>query len=89
MINIGESLEKGSLKVDESYFGARRVRGKKGRDAAGKTPVFGLLKREGKVHVNIVNNCSKAELLPIKGKVLEGSTIYSDGWKAYDVLVCL
>ena len=87
-INISESLEKGSFEVDESYFGARRVRGKKGRGAAGKTPVFGLLKREGKVHVNIVNNCSKAELLPIiEGKVLEGSTIYSDGWKAYDGLV--
>ena len=40
--------EGGEFEVDESYFGARRVRGKRGRGAAGKTPVFGLLKRGGK-----------------------------------------
>jgi transposase len=34
--------------LDESYFGAKRVRGKKGRGEAGKTPVFGLLKRDGR-----------------------------------------
>ena len=34
----------GEVELDESYFGARRVRGKRGRGAAGKTPVFGLLK---------------------------------------------
>jgi len=39
----------GEIEVDESYFGARRVRGQRGRGAAGKTPVFGLLKRGGKV----------------------------------------
>ena len=78
----------GEIEVDESYFGARRVRGKRGRGAAGKTPVFGLLKRGGKVFVSIVPNCSKAALMPIiEGKVLEGSTIYSDGWKAYDGLI--
>lgn len=38
----------GEVEVDESYFGARRVRGKRSRGAAGKTPVFGLLKRSGK-----------------------------------------
>jgi len=34
----------GEVEVDESYFGARRVRGKRGRGARGKTPVVGLLK---------------------------------------------
>jgi transposase len=80
--------EKGEFEVDESYFGARRVRGKRGRGAAGKTPVFGILKREGKVYVNIVKNCKREQLMPIiEGKVLEGSTIYSDGWKSYDGLI--
>lgn len=78
----------GEIEIDESYFGAKRVRGKRGRGAAGKTPVFGLLKRDGKVFVSIVKNCSKEELLPIiQGKVLAGSTIHSDGWKAYDGLI--
>ena len=78
----------GEIEVDESYFGARRVRGKRGRGAAGKTPVFGILKRGGKVFVTVVASVSRAALLPIiEGKVLEGSTIYSDGWKAYDGLI--
>ena len=40
----------GEIEIDESYFGAKRVRGKRGRGAGGKTPVFGLLKRNGKVY---------------------------------------
>jgi transposase len=79
---------KGEFELDESYFGAKRVRGKRGRGAAGKTPVFGLLKRDGKVRVEIVENCSKSQLMPIiQGHILEGSTIHTDGWKAYDGLV--
>ena len=78
----------GEFECDESYFGAKRVRGKRGRGAAGKTPVFGLLKRDGKVFVTIVQDCSRSELLPIiKGHVLEGSIIHTDGWKAYDGLI--
>jgi transposase-like protein len=34
----------GEVEVDESYFGARRVRGKRGRGASGKTIVFGIFK---------------------------------------------
>lgn len=79
---------KGEFELDESYFGAKRVRGKRGRGAAGKTPVFGLLKRNGNVYVQIVKNCSKEQLIPIiQGKILEGSTIHTDGWKAYGGLV--
>ena len=78
----------GDIEVDESYFGARRVRGKRGRGAQGKIPVFGLLKRDGVMYVEIITKASKAQLMPIiKGKVLEGSTIYSDGWKSYDGLI--
>jgi transposase len=44
----------GEIEVDESYFGVRRVRGKRGRGAAGKTPVFSLLKRGGEVCVTDV-----------------------------------
>lgn len=80
--------ELGEFELDESYFGARRVRGKRGHGAAGKTPVFGLLKRNGKVFVTAVPNCSREELMPIiQGKILAGSTIHTDGWKAYDGLI--
>ena len=87
-ISLASTPELGEFEVDESYFGARRVRGKRGRGAAGKTPVFGILKRDGKVFINIVKKCGKDDLMPIiKGKVLEGSTVYSDGWKSYDGLI--
>jgi len=56
--------ELGVFEADESYFGARSVRGRRGRGAAGKTPVFGLLKRDGNVIVSLVKNCSKEELIP-------------------------
>ena len=87
--SLSEEVEMlGEFELDESYFGAKRVRGKRGRGAAGKTPVFGLLKRDGNVYVEIVDNCSKAQLMPIiQGKILQGSTIHTDGWKAYDGLV--
>ena len=49
----------GVVELDESYFGARRVRGKRGRGASGKTIVFGLLKREGNVYTEVVPDCSK------------------------------
>lgn len=42
------SLVSGEIEIDESYFGAKRIRGKRGRGAGGKTPVFGILKRDGK-----------------------------------------
>ncbi|MCP4763318.1 MAG: IS1595 family transposase [archaeon] len=87
-VSIATQASFGEFELDESYFGAKRVRGKRGRGAAGKTPVFGILKRNGKVFVNIVKNCSKAELLPIiEGRILEGSTIHTDGWRAYDGLI--
>ena len=78
----------GEVEIDESYFGPRRVRGKRGRGAGGKTPVIGLLKRGGKVFTEIVENCSKQALMPIiKGQVLSEATVYTDGWKCYDGLV--
>ena len=78
----------GEVELDESYFGARRVRGIRGRGARGKTPVFGMLKRGDKVYTQIVKNCSILELLPIiKGRIDTGAIIYSDGFKSYDGLV--
>ena len=53
VMELGEAeaapFRQGTIEIDESYFGPRRVRGKRGRGAARKSPVIGLLKREGKV----------------------------------------
>src|SRR4028119_671854 len=78
----------GEVEVDECYFGARRVRGKRGRGAAGKTPVFGVLKRQGKVYTEIVPDCKKATLQAIiRGRVSPQAAVHSDGWCGYDGLV--
>lgn len=85
-----ESPVSGEVEVDESYFGPRRVRGKKGRGALGKTIVFGLFKRAGKVYTEIVPNCSKRVLQQvIRGRIDVDSVIHSDGWRGYDGLVDL
>ena len=78
----------GEIEVDESYFGARRIKGKRGRGAYGKTIVFGLLKREGKVYTEIVPDCQRSTLQGIiRGHVELESVIYSDGWRGYNGLV--
>ena len=76
----------GEIEVDESYFGGRR-KGKRGRGAGGKTPVFGLLKRGGKVYTKIIADAKGATLLPIiQEKVIPDSIVYSDSWRGYNVL---
>jgi transposase-like protein len=85
-----ESPVSGEVEVDESYFGARRVRGLRGRGARGKTIVFGLFKRNGRVYTEIVPDCSKATLQGIiRGRVDLESVIHSDGWRGYNGLVDL
>ncbi|ULX40536.1 IS1595 family transposase [Mannheimia haemolytica] len=76
----------GEIEVDESYFGGHR-KGKRGRGAAGKTAVFGLLKRDGKVYTVVVPNTQSATLLPIiREKVKPDSIVYTDFYRSYDVL---
>ena len=76
----------GEIEVDESYFGGRR-KGKRDRGAAGKVPVFGLLKRKGRVYTKIIPDASSATLLPIiQQKVVPDSIVYSGFGRGYNVL---
>jgi len=85
-----ESPLEGVLEADESYFGPRRVRGRHGRGAGGKTIVFGLLKRGDKVYTEIVPNASKAALQKvIRGRASLSSVLHTDGWAGYHGLVDL
>jgi len=77
---------KGEIEVDESYFGGVH-KGKRGRGAAGKVPVFGLLKRGGRVYTKIIPDASSRTLIPIiESKVVPDSVVYSDCWKGYNTL---
>jgi transposase-like protein len=83
-----ESPFSGDVELDESYFGARRVRGKRGRGARGKTIVFGIYKRNGRVYTEIVPNCKKAGIQAIiRGKVELTATLHTDGFRSYDGIV--
>ncbi|MFW9281150.1 IS1595 family transposase [Glaesserella parasuis] len=61
----------GQIELDESYFGGTR-KGKRGRGAVGKTAVFGLLKRDGKVYTVVVPNSI--------------CDTFTDFYRSYDVL---
>jgi transposase len=76
----------GEIKVDESYFGGRR-KGKRGRGTAGKMPVFGLLKRGGKVYAKVIPNVKGKTLKAILDKkIVPDSIVYSDTFGSYNVL---
>jgi transposase len=57
------------------------------RTAAEKVPVFGLLKRGGKVYAQIINDAQKSTLMPIiREKIMPDSIVYTDSFKAYNAL---
>ena len=76
----------GEIEVDESYFGGHR-KGKRDRGAAGKVPVFGLLKRGGKVYAVVIADAKATTLLPIlKERIVPDSIVYSDSLPSYNAL---
>ena len=82
----GESPFGGEVEIDESYFGGYR-KGKRGRGAAGKTVVFGILKRGGRVYTAVPADLKRATLLPIiRQRVEPDSLVITDGLNVYDTL---
>ncbi len=76
----------GEIEVDESYFGGRR-KGKRGRGAAGKVPVFGILKRGGRVYTKVIPNTRSTTLMRImEDKIVPDSIVYTDSYHSYNVL---
>lgn len=77
----------GVVEMDESYFGGRR-KGKRGRGAAGKVPVFGILERNGVVKVEAIKDVKARTLLDLTVKtVRRGSIVYTDKFRGYDSLM--
>ena len=76
----------GKIELDESYFGGVR-KGKRGRGAAGKVAVFGILKRGGKVYTQVILDAKSDTLMPIiRQKIQPDSVVYTDHWRAYNAL---
>ena len=76
----------GKIELDESYFGGVR-KGKRGRGAAGKVAVFGILKRGGNVYTEVIDNAKTETLMPIiRNKIEPDSIVYTDYFRSYNVL---
>lgn len=80
---------RGNIELDESYFGSKHSGDKRGRGAAGKIPVFGILKRNGLVYTEIIHDASRRSIMPIITRLIEKSksNIYTDHWRSYDGLL--
>jgi transposase len=82
-----DDLLRGEIEMDESYFGGKR-KGKRGRGAAHKVPVFGILERNGVVKVDVVKDVTASSLLNMTIKtVRRGSIVYTDKFRSYDTLM--
>jgi len=83
----GDGLISGEVEMDEAYFGGKR-KGKRGRGAGHKVPVFGILERKGIVQVEVVPDVSADSLLSLTvKKVRRGSIVYTDRFRGYDALM--
>jgi len=77
-------LLKGEIEMDETYFGGRR-KGKTGRGAFNKVPVFGILERNGIVKVAVIKNVTAETLLNLTVRMVRrGSIVYTDKFRSYD-----
>ena len=85
----------GKVEMDEMYLGGReankhdskRTEGTQGRSTKTKTPIFGMIEREGDVVAMKVEDTKGATLMPIVGQfVSEGATTYTDEHAAYKAL---
>ena len=72
------------VELDETYIGGK-AKGKRGRGAAKKTPVFGAVERDGKIKTKVVLNVRKLTLMPlIKNMVANNSVIVTDESNSYN-----
>ncbi|HRP36919.1 MAG TPA: IS1595 family transposase [Candidatus Dojkabacteria bacterium] len=85
----------GEIEVDETYVGGKnknrhknkKVEHSQGRSAKDKTPVVGLIQRDGKVRLFVVSNTESETLHTIMGSnVAENSTVITDAYRAYNGL---
>lgn len=77
----------GQIEVDESYFGGKNKGGKRGRGSENKTPVVGIVQRQGKIKTFVVSDTKSKTVLPIVEENIEkGSQIFTDEYPVYDRL---
>jgi transposase len=55
----------GNVEVDKSYFGGKMKVGKRGRGSENKTPVVGVVQRQGSIKAVAVPNVKAKTIIPI------------------------
>lgn len=80
------------VEADETFIGGKnknrhsdkKVEASQGRSTKDKTPVFGMIEREGKLNAVVVKDTKSDSLHPeIIKSVKESATIYTDEWLGY------
>jgi transposase-like protein len=82
----GFEILKGHVEADETYVGGYRA-GKRGRGAAGKTIVMGMIERDGRLTTEVIPNIKKATLQEVVNRNVEtGSIVSTDELLSYGLL---
>lgn len=93
-VEYGDLLE-GIIEADETYIGGKnknrhndkKTEGGQGRSAQDKTPVIGVVQRDGKVIAQKSKDVTKKSLHKfINANVKKGSQIMTDEWRSYNGL---
>lgn len=83
----GFAMLQGHVELDETYVGGRRSGGKRGRGAEGKTIVFGMKERGGRMVTEVVPNVKKATLREATLRNVEpGAIVSTDELMSYGLL---
>ena len=82
----GFEMLAGHVELDEAYVGGRRP-GKRGRGAAGKTIVMGMVERGGRMAAEIIPDVKKSTLREVTLRNVEpGSVVSTDELMSYGLL---
>ena len=89
LFNESRKILQGTVEIDETYIGgseSNKHSNKKlhEKHAEGKTPVIGMVERNGDVKAFVVNNVESSTLCyHVRNYIAEGSNIYTDCNKGY------
>lgn len=75
----------GTVEADETYVGGKGSNNKRGRGAENKTPVFGIVERQGNVRAYAVDNVKMSTIRPIMRENIElGANVMTDEFNIYN-----
>lgn len=77
----------GEVEVDETYYGPKSEKGKRGRGSERKVAVVGVVERDGGIHTQVIPNAKKETLQAVvEENVKPGTTVNTDEWQGYNDL---